>query len=69
MADPLSILGGVSATSALAEQLGHVVSAAIDVYKRYKDPSSSRNQLEQITQVSVIAESGPYLGEMRVAFD
>lgn len=56
MADPLSILGGVSAATALAEQLSKVIGAAVDVYKRYKDPESTQNQLAQVEQVSSIAD-------------
>jgi hypothetical protein len=58
MTDPLSIIGGVSAITALAEQLGKVVGTAINVYEQYKNPELSNNQFAQVKQVSVIASLG-----------
>lgn len=55
MADPISILGGVSAVTQLADQLARVITLAIDVYKRYKDPGSTTSQLSQVEKLIHIA--------------
>ncbi|KUJ07233.1 uncharacterized protein LY89DRAFT_790008 [Mollisia scopiformis] len=64
MADPISVLGALSAVTQLADQLARVISAAINVYKRYKDPRSTFGQLsqvEQLVQIAGVIKSKPSL--------
>jgi hypothetical protein len=57
MADPLSVLGGISAAGQLAENGGQIIKFACNLYKQYQDPSKTQRQLEQVNQVSGITVS------------
>lgn len=52
MADPLTVLGALSASSQLAQQGISVITFICESYGNYKNPAFTTEQVEQLRQVS-----------------